>query len=68
MTQINIFTKRKYTDIENRFVVANRVGDRGEKDWKFGVNGGKLLCIRWTNNKVLLYRRGNYIQYSVIKP
>ena len=27
------------------------------------VSRGKLLYIRWINNKVLLYHTGNYIQY-----
>ena len=33
----------------------------GGKDWEFGINRGKLLCIGWLNNKVLLYSTGNYI-------
>ena len=35
-------------------------GGRGEKDWEFEISGGKLLCIGWINNKVLLYSTGNY--------
>ena len=26
----------------------------------------KLLCIEWTNKKVLLYSTGDYIQHAVI--
>ena len=29
-------------------------------------NHGKLLCIEWISNKVLLYSTRNYIQYPVI--
>ena len=36
-----------------------------ESDWEFGIRC-KLVYIEWTNDKVLLYRTGNYVQYSVI--
>ena len=36
-------------------------------DWEFGIIRCKLLYIRWTNKKVLLYSRGNYVLYPVIK-
>ena len=35
-------------------------------DWEFGISRCKLLYIAGINNKVLLYRAGNYIQYPVI--
>ena len=35
-------------------------------DWEFGISRCKLLYIEWTNNKVLLYSTGNYIQYPMI--
>ena len=38
----------------------------GEMDWKFGVSSCKLPHIEWINNKVLLYSRGNSIQYPEI--
>ena len=41
-----------------------RVG--GGISWGYGVSGCKLLYIEWINNKVLLYRAENYIQYPVI--
>ena len=40
-------------------------GGRG-MDWESEVGSGKLLHIGWTNNKVLLYSTGNYIQYPMI--
>ena len=36
------------------------------KDWELGISRCKLLYTEWINNKVLLYRTGNYIQYTVI--
>ena len=53
-------------DIENRLVVAKGEGVGRGMEWEVGVNRCKLLCIEWINNKVLLYRTGNYIQYSMI--
>ena len=41
-------------------------GAGGGKDWEFGISICKRLYIGWINNKVLLYRTGNYIQYLVI--
>ena len=43
-------------------------GGRGEGgiDCEFGVSICKLLHIEWINNKVLLYRTGNYTQYPMI--
>lgn len=42
-------------------------GDGGEG--RVGVWGSrcKLSYREWINNKVLLYSRGNYTQYSIIK-
>ena len=50
-------------------MVAKGEEDRGGMDWEFGISRSKLLYIlyiEWINNKVLLYRTGNYIQYLVI--
>ena len=49
-------------------MVAKGKGGRGGMDWEFGISRCKLLCIEWTNNKVLLCSptTGNYIQYPVI--
>ena len=46
-------------------VAKGEVG-RGRKDWEFGISRCKLLYIRWINNKILLYRTRNYIQYPMI--
>ena len=35
-------------------------------EWAVGISRCKLLCRVWINNKVLLYSKGNYIQYPVI--
>ena len=39
------------------------VGERWLRVWDQQC---KILYIGWTNNKVLLYSTGNYIQYAVI--
>ena len=41
-------------------------GRRAGLDWEFGVSRCKLLHLEWTDNKVLLYIAGNYIQYPGI--
>ena len=56
----------KFTDVENRLVVAEGGGVGGGKYWEFGISRHKLLYTIWTNNKVLLYSTGNYSQYPVI--
>ena len=40
-------------------------GEGGGMDWEFGISRCKLLYREWINNKVLLHRTGNYIQYPV---
>ena len=60
--------RNKLTDIESRFVVAKGEEGEGRKDWEFGISRCKLLYLGWINNKVLLYRTGNYIYYTVISP
>ena len=35
-------------------------------EWEVGVNRCKPLYTEWINNKVLLYRTGNYSQYPMI--
>ena len=34
---------------------------------EIGVSRYQVLYIEWKNNKVVLYSRGNYVQYCVIK-
>ena len=62
MTHMNRLADRR----ENRLMVAkvrqSGVGMNGE----FGTSRCTLSCIEWINNKVLLYTKGNYIQYPVI--
>ena len=42
--------------------LPSRRGSGGGSDWEFGVSRCKLLYKGWINNKVLLYKTGNYIQ------
>ena len=53
-------------DTEKRLVVAKRERVERRIEWEDGVNRCKLLYIEWINNIVLLYSRGNYVQYTVI--
>ena len=41
-------------------------GRRGGKNWEYMISRCKLLYIGWINNKVVLYRTGDYIQYPRI--
>ena len=63
---MNVSTKQKQTDVDNRLVVAKGDGGGGGMEWEFGICRCKLLYREWINNKVLLYSTGNYIQYPVI--
>ena len=58
--------RSRLTDTDNRLVVAKGERGYGGMNWEFGISRCKLLYIEWTNNKVLLYSTGNYIQYPVI--
>ena len=62
MVKINLSTKQRLTDIENRLVVAKGEGRGSGMDWEFGVNRCKLLHWGWISNKVLLHSTGNSIQ------
>ena len=59
MAQVNLFTEKKFMDLENRLVVAKR--ERGGMVWESGVNRYKLLPLEWISSKILLYSTGNYI-------
>ena len=41
-------------------------GGRRGKDWEFGISRCKLLYTGWTNDKILLYNIGSYMQHIVI--
>ena len=54
MGQINHLQNRgRFTDIEIRFLVVAWEGVGKGMDWKFGVDGCKLLHLEWISNKVL---------------
>jgi len=55
--------RNRFTDIENRLVVASGEGGGSGMDWEFGVSRCKLLHLEWISNEVLLYSTGNYIQF-----
>ena len=47
-------------------MIVNGEGGGGGKDWECGISRCKLFYTGWINNKGVLYRTGNYIQYPVI--
>ena len=64
MTQMSLPMRRKrFTDTENRLMVAKGQVGQGGMDWEFGINRCKLEYIKWIKNKVLLHSTGSYIQY-----
>jgi len=61
MTQMNLSVKHKRTHGEQT------CGGGVEGFYKeFGISRCKPLYTEWINNKVMLYRTGNHIQYSII--
>ena len=66
MTQMNLSTKQRLTDIEIRLRLPMERGSGGGMIWELGISRCKLLYIEWINNKDLLYITGNYIQYPVL--
>ena len=58
------WNRNRLTDTKYRLCQGG-VGCEG-MNWELGIIRCKLLYIEWINNKVLLYSRGNYIQYLII--
>ena len=52
----------RFTDIENRLVVAKGQRCGGGMEWEFWISRYKLFCIG-LNSKVLLCSTGSYMQY-----
>ena len=65
---IYLQNRNRLLDTENRLMVTKREKGRGGEgiNYRFGINGYKLLYIKYINNKVLLYSTGNHIQYLII--
>ena len=63
---MNLSTKQKQSSRHRERTCGCQVGGGGGMDWEFGVSRCKLLHIEQINNKVLLCRIGNYIQYPEI--
>ena len=51
---MNLSTEKKITDLENRLVAAPGGGGGSGRDWEFGVNRCKLLCMEWIYKEILL--------------
>ena len=66
MTQLNLPMKQKQKKGHREETYGCQGGGGGGgRAWECGVSRCKLYR-EWINNKVLLYRTGNYIQYPVI--
>lgn len=67
ITQMNLPAEQKQTKTQRTdlWLRRGREGERGERDWEFGISRCKLLYIEWINNNVLLYSTGNHIQYCI---
>ena len=62
---MNLFTKQRLTDIENKLMIIK--GERGEGiNLKFGINMYTLLYIKQINNKHPGYSTRKSTQYSLI--
>ena len=51
MAQMNLSTKKKIVDLENRLVVAK---GEGEMDAVLGVHRCRLLPLEWMSSEILL--------------
>ena len=59
--QMNISTKKKIIDLENR-LMASPGGEGGSgRDLECGVIGCKLLLLEWIYNEILLCSIENYV-------
>ena len=59
MAQMNLSTKKKIMDLENRLVVAT--GGGSGKDRELGVNRCRLLPLERISNEILLCSTGNSV-------
>ena len=68
MTQVNLFTKQKWTHRHRKPIYGyqREKGVEGGVNQEYGINRYKLLDIKKINNKILVDSTGNYIQYLVI--
>ena len=63
MILMNLLTKQRLTDLENKLKVARQVG--GGKGWRKGIvkefemGMETLLYLKWITNKDLLYNTWN---------
>ena len=67
-TNEHIYETERLTDIENRLVDAKKGGAWVREGCGVWISRCKQLLIytEYTNNEVLLYSTGNYMQYTMI--
>ena len=61
-----LYERNRFTDIQNRLVVAKGKGGGSGRDWGFGVSRCKLLHLEWISNEILLHIPGNYYIWSLV--
>ena len=60
---MNLSAKQKQTHRHGEQTCGcQEAGGRNGIEWKFGISRCKLLHLEWTNNEVLQYITGNYMQ------
>ena len=62
---MNLFTKQKHSETENKLMVTKEKGGGGISQ-EFEINIDTLLYIKQIINKDLLQSTGNSTQYSVV--
>ena len=60
MIQLNVQNRKRFTDSENRFMDAGRIGEGIVRE--SGMDRYTLLYLKWITNKDLLYSTGNSAQ------
>ena len=48
---MNLYTEKKFMDLENSLVVAKGEREVSVIDWEFGVNRCKLLLLEWISTE-----------------
>lgn len=64
MTEINVYTKRADSDIENKVIKGKLRGEEGPYQ-KYGIHRQKLLYIKITKQQKFI-NMDNYILYFVV--
>ena len=67
-TNEHIYKIKRFTDAENRLVVAKVEGAGGGKDWEFGISSCKLLYKGWDKQQGPTVQHKELCSISYYKP